>query len=61
MDYHADFFNASGKDFLDEDPQGGLGVAVAIHQRLQGKGPLRFASGGNDCFLNVHGAIPVVV
>ena len=54
-DDHTDFLDAGREDFLDENPQRGLGGAVAVHQGLQGEGPLGFAGGGDDGFLDFHG------
>ena len=54
-DDHADFLDAGREDFLNENPQRGLGDAVAVHQGLQGKGPLSLASGGDNSFLDFHG------
>jgi hypothetical protein len=54
--YHdTDLIDAGAKYFLDDDPQRCFGNAVSIHQRLQRKCPLRFASGGDDSFFDFHG------
>ena len=39
---------------FDQDAQRGLGDAVAVHQGLQGEGPLRRAGGGDDGFFDFH-------
>jgi len=58
---HADFLNACGKDFLDQDAQRRFGDAVAVDQGLQGQGPLGFARGGDDSFLDFHALCLLVV
>ena len=54
-DHHADCFDAGRKYLLDQDAQGGLGLAVAVHQRLERQGPLGQARGRYDGFLDFHG------
>jgi hypothetical protein len=54
-DNHTDFLDAGRQDLLDENPQRGLGGAVAVHQGLQWERPLGLASGSDDGFFDVHG------
>ena len=54
-DYNTYLLDARRQDFLDEDPQRGLGDPVPVHQRLQRESPLAFARGRNDGFLDFHG------
>ena len=45
---------ARGQDFLKNNSQGGFGKAIAIHQCLQRKCPLRLAGSSDDGFFDFH-------
>jgi hypothetical protein len=44
------------QDFLEQDGEGGFGLAVAVHERLERQAALVPAGGGNDSFSDFHGA-----
>ena len=52
--HDTDFVDPGGEYFLDNDAQRSFGNAIAVHQRLQGKRALGFASGGDDGFFDFH-------
>ena len=53
-DDHRDLGDAGGGDFPGEDGEGGLGDAVAVHQRLERQRALVFPGGGDDGFGDFH-------
>ena len=57
-DHQADFLDAGLDYFFQQDGEGGFGLAIAVHQRLQRQIPLMAARGGNDSFANFHGRTP---
>jgi len=54
--HQADFLDTGVQDFLQQDGEGGFGLAVAVHQRLQRQAALVPAGGGNDSFADFHGS-----
>ena len=52
--HHAEFLDARREDFLDYDGQGGLGLAVAVHEGLERERALALAGGGDDGAFDVH-------
>src|SRR4051794_38837104 len=53
-DDHANLFDVSEQDLLDEDGEHGFLLSVAIDQRLQRQGALALGSGRDDGFLDLH-------
>src|SRR6266581_71591 len=53
-DHDANLFDSRREDFLNDNPQRGLGRAVAVNQRLERKRPLVLACGRDDGFLDFH-------
>jgi len=51
----ADFLDAGVQDFLQQDGEGGFGLAVAVHERLERQAALVPAGGGDDSFADFHG------
>jgi len=49
-----DLLNAGGGDFPGENGEGGLGLAVAINERLEGERALGFSGGGDDGSSDFH-------
>jgi hypothetical protein len=45
------------QDFFEQDGEGGFGLAVAVHERLERQAALVPAGGGNDSFANFHGGL----
>jgi hypothetical protein len=60
MHDEAHLLNAGGQHFLNEDAEGGLRHAVAIHEGLEGQGSLVTTGHGNDSFFNIHGVLWLV-
>src|SRR6266704_5799659 len=58
-DHDANLLDSRREDFLNDDPQRGLGRAVAVNQRLERKRPLVFACGRDDGFLDFHPLQPI--
>ena len=54
-DHQPDFLDAGLEDFLQQDGEGGFGLAVTVHQPLQRHAALFPAGGGDDGFANFHG------
>jgi len=54
VDNDGDFFDASLRNLLDQDGQGGFGNTIAVNESLKWENLLGFASGGDDGFANVH-------
>jgi hypothetical protein len=52
--------DAGGQRFLNENAQGGLLHAVAIHESLEGQGSLVTTGRGDDSFFNVHDVLLLV-
>ncbi len=51
-------FHAGAHDLLQNDPEGFFLYAIAIHERLQGEGPLAAGCRGDDRFFDVHFRLP---
>ena len=54
-DDEANLLDAGGDGFFDDDFEGGLGFAVAVHQALQRQRMLVATGGSDDSFFNFHG------
>ena len=52
--HHADLLDAGVQDFLDDDGQRGLRLAVMVHERLQRQRALPAPGGSDDGFAEVH-------
>lgn len=54
-DHHGDVIDTGGEGFLDDNGEGGFGLAVAVVEVLQWEGALGAAGGGDDGFRDLHG------
>jgi hypothetical protein len=57
VQHDADFLDPGFAHFLDQDGERGLGGAIAVDERLQGKRALSPAGGGDDGFADIHGVL----
>src|SRR5258707_15764599 len=53
-DDHANLLDPCLQNFFDDDAQRGFLRAIAVHQSLERKRALIFASGGDDRFFDFH-------
>jgi hypothetical protein len=53
----ADFLDAGGEDFLDDNAKGGFSGAIAIDEGLQRESSLIFAGRSDDGFFDFHGVV----
>ena len=52
--HDAEFLDAGGENFLDDDSERGLGPAVAVHEGLERERALALAGGGDDGAFDFH-------
>src|SRR6266516_3619422 len=50
----ANFLDAGGEDFFNDDGQSGFGDAVAVHEALERKSALVLSGGGDDCSFDFY-------
>jgi hypothetical protein len=53
--HDADLFDPRRGDFIDDDPERGSGVAIAIHQGLERQRALVAAGGSDNGLSDFHG------
>ena len=52
--HHTNFIYPRAQDFFNDDRQGCLRGSIPVDKSLQGKRPLIFAGGGDNCAFDFH-------